>query len=214
MTLWMQFEPIRTEAEMRQRHRRNSYLHRPIPRVKDKPPVVKEVVVQLREPKERVREPVDADAHVKSWYAHMRLNDPDINAVAYIRARCAQMDMPYELVVGPCRKRSVGKVRDDLIWEVHLRFPEKSSSQVGQLFGRDHTTILHLYRKRGEKSVQREKIADEKVQEIIRLLASGLSLKAVGRAVGVSSMTVARYRDPNDHSTRRGAYRGTKARAA
>lgn len=207
MTMWMQFEPIRTEAEMRQRARRNSYLHRPIPRVKDTPPVVKEVAVQLREPKESVRVPVDADAHVIAWRAQVKIVSGRLTATDYVRARCDVLGVLFSIITGPSRRQEVRKVRDLLMWEVHQRFPHMSLPQIGAVFGKEHTSVYHSLKKHGYKPTDRKPLSESTVAAILNMLEAGMQMKEIGRQLGVSGTTVARYRSPDDYRTRR-KYKG------
>ncbi len=56
-----------------------------------------------------------------------------------------------EQMIEPCRKRDRIAARADCIFAVKQAYPKASLPKLGQIFGgRDHTTILHYLRKRGQ----------------------------------------------------------------
>jgi chromosomal replication initiator protein len=51
--------------------------------------------------------------------------------------------LTYRDVVGPCRDQRTVRARREAIALVRQAKPHLSYPQLGRLFGRDHTTILH-----------------------------------------------------------------------
>lgn len=56
-------------------------------------------------------------------------------------------DVLPEEILGVSRKKEIVKARHEAIFEVHRRFHKLSLPRLGQIFNRDHTTILHALRK-------------------------------------------------------------------
>ena len=67
------------------------------------------------------------------------------------RALIAEIAERHEVsladVLGPSRFQHVVRARFAAIRAVRQRYPEMSLPQLGRLFNRDHTTILHALRK-------------------------------------------------------------------
>ncbi len=55
----------------------------------------------------------------------------------------------YEDIVGPTKPTKLVKARFEAIKLVHETYPCKSLPEIGRLFKRDHTSILHVLRKMG-----------------------------------------------------------------
>ncbi|MGD9868943.1 MAG: helix-turn-helix domain-containing protein [Hyphomicrobiales bacterium] len=54
-----------------------------------------------------------------------------------------------DTVFSPCRERPVVAARWDAVVAVATTFPRLSLPKLGQIFGRDESTILYALRKRG-----------------------------------------------------------------
>lgn len=52
-------------------------------------------------------------------------------------------------IVGRSRKHNVVAARQEAVVAVNKKYPMKSLPELGRLFDRDHTTILHFLRKAG-----------------------------------------------------------------
>jgi chromosomal replication initiation ATPase DnaA len=82
------------------------------------------------------------DAHVVEW--GMRHANP---ALAYLKDRCAELDILFRHIIGPGRRYAVVEIRHLLMWEIYEKF-DLSLPQIGRLFGgRDHTTVLYAVNK-------------------------------------------------------------------
>lgn len=55
--------------------------------------------------------------------------------------------IPYAEIIGVTRKRAIAAARMTAMYEVRMRRPDMSLPQIGKVFKRDHTTILHAIRK-------------------------------------------------------------------
>jgi len=53
-------------------------------------------------------------------------------------------------IVGRCRLKEISAIRQEAMWEVYIR-TELSLPQIGALFDRDHTTVLHGVRRHEER---------------------------------------------------------------
>jgi hypothetical protein len=60
-------------------------------------------------------------------------------------------EMTYDDIIGPSRGRRLVAVRHRAMIEVYIRKPALSLVQIGRLFKRDHTTIIHALDKAGVK---------------------------------------------------------------
>lgn len=67
----------------------------------------------------------------------------------YILTRATELGSSYAEVLSHSRKRRLVAIRDQIIWEIKTQVkPEISFPELGRLMGgRDHTSILHSYRK-------------------------------------------------------------------
>jgi chromosomal replication initiation ATPase DnaA len=82
------------------------------------------------------------DAHLVEWRDRAG-NQPK----AYLKDRCIEVNIPYQVMIGQDRRREISDVSQVLIWEVHQKFG-LSFPALGRLFGgRDHTTCLYAVRK-------------------------------------------------------------------
>ena len=71
---------------------------------------------------------------------------PDI-----IREVAGRHGMTVGIVLSPRRSRRVVRCRYEAIRAVHEAKPHLSSPELGQIFGRDHTTILYALGRIGRK---------------------------------------------------------------
>lgn len=86
----------------------------------------------------------NADSHVIAWKRCQELQSPTILAGDYIRLSCKIRGIDPAIFLSSCRKRHLVIYRKELVKEVAVRYPHLSSTQLGRLFRRDHTTILYL----------------------------------------------------------------------
>jgi len=114
----------------------------PLP-VKRKPqPKVKPVPVE---------DPVEFDDHVKAWRLVCQAREEGWRGATFFRANCALYG------VDPVRVRNVrgGKkvefVRFAIMNRTHGAYPHLSSSQLGTVFDRDHSTVLYHLGKTAQK---------------------------------------------------------------
>lgn len=82
------------------------------------------------------------DDHVKRWQMRLVSTPSD-----WLRDRCKDVGITYEVMTGHSRRRELVKIRQMLVWEAYNKFG-MSLPQLGRMFGgRDHTTILHALRR-------------------------------------------------------------------
>lgn len=99
------------------------------------------VTVRRRLPREKLH---FHDAHVMAFRRWMMIaaSGP---CTLHLLNRCMEVDVSFELVTGPSRKKEITRIRQMLMWELKTFVqPEISYPAIGRLFGgRDHTTALH-----------------------------------------------------------------------
>lgn len=84
------------------------------------------------------------NAHVKAWREHLlATNSP---AEKYIRRRAKQLGFTHKQIVAHNRAHEIIPARHQLMWEVKQYF-HMSYPQVGALFDRDHTSVIHAVKK-------------------------------------------------------------------
>lgn len=110
-------------------------------RLMGKAPVGKPRVVAPK-PAPRVQYVHSFDEHVICWREH--LGRERMTAFQYVSARCRDLGLSIDDLVGPSRCRKHVFPRQMLMWELKRRNPAITLPQLGRIFGnRDHTTILH-----------------------------------------------------------------------
>lgn len=165
--------------------------------------VKKNVGGRPRSPKPRP----DANEHVRDYRLHMLNRREILTPLDYVKMRCLQERVAFELLIGTARQQGIVEFRWALCVEVKERWPHLSSPQMGKIFNRDHTTILWAMRRRVPNG-PRHQICKEKVEEILRLVSEGTSKREAARLVGISEETVRRivipgYRERRNEQNRR-----------
>ncbi len=94
-------------------------------------------------PKPRLRAP--ADDHVWAWRAHRLQQRPRLTPTELVKLRCLELRIPFAVMVGPTRVRSITEHRHLLMWELRQR--KMSLPAIARIFSRDHTTVLMSCRK-------------------------------------------------------------------
>jgi hypothetical protein len=105
------------------------------------------------------------DQHVIDFRRHLwmeverQANPPR----AFLRDRCEELGISYDVIISKTRTRKVSDVRQLLMWEVHSKFG-LSYPAIGRMFGgRDHTTAIYSVSK-----IEAERNADAaKAQEFV-----------------------------------------------
>ena len=132
-----------------------------------------------------------ADAHVRAWWAHMTASVSGAPVRDYVRARCSQLGVPYTDVIGVCRTKAIVTARHKLIIEVRERYPHLSSVQIGRVFGKDHSSIIHCFAKaEGRIKSAWDRPARTKPNErelaVIRLYAKGHTHEEIQAILGIT----------------------------
>lgn len=83
--------------------------------------------------------------HVVTWQMHQAAQAMS-PAVKFMRDWCHRHGIAEHEMVGVRRTRQLANARQQLIWEIHDRFG-MSLPQLGRMFNRDHSTVLHAIRK-------------------------------------------------------------------
>jgi len=70
-------------------------------------------------------------------------NGSQITARSVMAEISALRGIPLKTILSTSRKRAVLLARHEAIYEVARRCPWMSTPEIGKVFGRDHTTIIH-----------------------------------------------------------------------
>jgi hypothetical protein len=133
-------------------------------------------------------EPIE---HVKAWEAWQTTQNERTRPMEYIKAMCIIHGVPLEKIHRRRGTQYVVSIRDLIIQSTAARYPRLSSTQLGKLFKRDHTSILYcLWKTRGKRYQYKSNMTLEKATEIRRRSAAGEMGKDIAASFGVSSSTV------------------------
>lgn len=94
-------------------------------------------------PKPKLRAP--ADDHVWAYRAYRLRQQPHLTPTEHVKLRCLELRIPFAVMVGPSRVRSITEHRHLLMWELRQR--KMSLPAIARIFSRDHTTVLTSCRK-------------------------------------------------------------------
>lgn len=85
-------------------------------------------------------------AHVEAWQLHVAQAANPVTA--YLKSRCAALGISFADMMAATRgKKRMTEARALLMWEVRTKFPDMSFPKIGRIFGRDHTSVLHAFKK-------------------------------------------------------------------
>jgi hypothetical protein len=119
-----------TEAEMRSAYR----AARPAVPVKERhlpPPRLVEVKP-------------DADQHVQAWRQWSRLYSLVVMPSEFVRLWCRIEGIDHALLLSPKRTRVLCRARTALAQALVSRYPRLSTTKIGQLLNREHTSVLYF----------------------------------------------------------------------
>jgi len=135
----MQVSALREQHERYKAVREKLWFTKPPKPVEAAPtPVVK--IVYARRPTWKMQE-INFDLHVLQ-YKNRVLNLACKPHVVYVQDRCREMDVAYEAIIVPCRRREFVRPRQIIMWELRHKF-NLSYPQIGRMFGNlDHTTVI------------------------------------------------------------------------
>jgi hypothetical protein len=104
------------------------------------------------------RQEIQFDAHIVNYRAWQISSAERLTAKGHIINRCNEFGVSYMSMIGAGRSRPIYSLRQILYFEVHEKLG-RSFTEIGRAFGgRDHTTVLHGYRKiKAMSASQREK---------------------------------------------------------
>lgn len=93
-----------------------------------------------------IRRPVQHDYHIRLWRRYLAKQGNKCRF--HIEQRADEMGLKVSDILGLTRRREIVEARQLLMWEIKtIVKPEISLPEIGRLFGRDHTTVLHAIRK-------------------------------------------------------------------
>ena len=99
----------------------------------------------------------------------------------------------WDDIIGLRRTKSLIKPRHLCMVAVFEQRKDLSLPMIGKIFKRDHTTIIAATRKLGCEGTGKPLVEERKVQEIYKLMDTGISHHEIARRVGCSSSSVNRY---------------------
>lgn len=94
-------------------------------------------------PKPKLR--AQADDHVWAYRAYRLQQRSRLTPTEHVKLRCLELRIPFAVMVGPSRIRSITEHRHLLMWELRQR--KMSLPAIARIFSRDHTTVLTSCRK-------------------------------------------------------------------
>lgn len=205
MNLWVKADPINPATYAQDvAARRRRLMGKPQPKVKTPVPAPVEVEPQPVLVPFRPRKAADLptprcqlqkDAQViayREWQVET-LGQP---CKAHIMARATEFGLTYADVVGTSRLRNISTARQQIMCSLREKYPNLTLPQIGRLFGRDHTTVLHALVKFGHKTSSRATVSPEMSEEMKRLHADGVTRAEIASQFGVSTSTVIAHIDP------------------
>lgn len=134
-------------------------------------------------------EPIE---HIKAWEAWKVTQSRHVLPMDYIKALCIVHGVTLDQIHRKKGRRHVVAARDEIIQSTAARYPHFSSTKLGQLFKKDHTTILYcLWKVRGKTyCYKKQSLTMEKAVEIRRRSAAGEMGKDIAKAFGISQGAV------------------------
>ena len=91
--------------------------------------------------------------HVNLWIEYQSSSQDPRPAHRFVKMRCLHHGITFKDFQSPSRKRVLAHKRRDIIIETHEAFPHLSSTQLGQLANKDHTSVLHMLGRVKQKAV-------------------------------------------------------------
>lgn len=90
---------------------------------------------------------VQQDHHVRAW-EKWKLSMPIGRLSRYVFTRCIELGANFNDVIGPTRHSELIPVRHLLMWELRYKLaPQPTFPEIGLVFKRDHTSVLHAVKK-------------------------------------------------------------------
>lgn len=115
---------------------------------------------------------------------------PIITPKDFLRLRCRQLGVEYEVLLSQKQERRLVNARHQLIGEVYAAYPKLSLAAVGRLFSRHAKTIAYVMKSRGYQTRHSIRPTAEQRAHALRLVAEGLSIRAAARTAGVNHGSV------------------------
>lgn len=133
-------------------------------------------------------EPVE---HIKAWEAWQTTQNERTRPMEYIKAMCVINGVTLEQIHRRRGTQYMVSVRDLIIQSTAERYPRLSSTKLGQLFKRDHTSILWcLWKIRSKRYQYKSNMTMDIAIEIRRRSAAGEMGKDIAASLGISGSTV------------------------
>lgn len=92
-------------------------------------------------------------AHVDRWGEYQSSCRDPRPAHGFVKMRCLHYGITFKEFQSPSRNRVLAHKRRDIIIETNEAFPHLSSTQLGQLANKDHTTVLHMLGRVKKKAI-------------------------------------------------------------
>lgn len=103
-------------------------------------------------------------AHVDLWAEYQVARRDPRPAHQFAKMRCLAHGITFEAFQSRSRNRVLAHKRRDIIIETHQAFPHLSSTQLGQLANKDHTTVLHMLGRVKQKAVAMREWREKQVR--------------------------------------------------
>lgn len=147
----------------------------------------------FKSPKAKPR--ADADAHVRAYRIWQSSGNNVQSIWEYASNVCQEIGTTLADMQSATRKRLVVEKRDWAIFEVKQMYPHKSLAEIGRLFCKDHSSIVHSLKREGMKRGCPQEPKPEAVDAYPTLkedLQSGLYLREIAIKYGVGPATISR----------------------
>lgn len=132
----------------------------------------------------------EADQHVTAYLTWQKMHADGTTPAYFIRLASSILGYSYADVMSH-RRGPVSAMRHHLIRMTSERYPQLSSTRLGELFGRDHTVALSALRRDGRVNKYTAKLSVDEVREIKRRAAAGHErIMDIVASYGIVSSTV------------------------
>lgn len=86
----------------------------------------------------------DANHHVKAWEHWQKLYNPNIIPSDFVRLWCGAFGVNREALLSSSRTRELCRARVKIAKDLVARYPGTSTTKLGKLLNRDHTSVLYF----------------------------------------------------------------------
>jgi chromosomal replication initiation ATPase DnaA len=93
----------------------------------------------------------DHDDHVKSWRLIERAKANLWTPALFARKQCEEWGIPMDRIQGRYGGREIEEIRFVFMNRLHQAYPHLSSTQIGRIFRKNHSTVLYILGRQEKK---------------------------------------------------------------